>query len=82
MLTVSVLALISPQYVQQRVTPWHTVVSQWRLWPVVVVVLVLVALVPYTVYRMLTAFHNPPQHTLFNMAAICFGFLSEILLLR
>ncbi|XP_060723771.1 uncharacterized protein LOC132844394 isoform X3 [Tachysurus vachellii] len=69
-------------YQQQRVAPWHIMVSQWHVWTVLVVTMVLVALVPYTVYRMLTAFDNPPPHTFFNMAAICFGILSEILLLR
>lgn len=81
-LTLSVLTLSFPQYQHQRVAPWQTVMSQWHVWPVVVVVVVLAALVPYTVYGMLTAFNNHPPHTLFNMAAICFGILSEILLLR
>ncbi|XP_027002328.2 uncharacterized protein LOC113642838 isoform X3 [Tachysurus fulvidraco] len=69
-------------YQQQRVAPWHIMISQWHVWTVLVVTMFLVALVPYTVYRMLTAFDNPPPHTFFNMAAICFGILSEILLLR
>lgn len=81
-LTLSVLTLSFPQYQQQRVAQWQTLVSQWRVWPVVLLAVVLVALIPYTVYRMLTAFNNPPPHILFNMAAICFGILSEILLLR
>ncbi|XP_060775736.1 uncharacterized protein LOC132885268 isoform X4 [Neoarius graeffei] len=70
------------EYQQQRVAPWQAVVSKWHVWPVVVVVVVLAALVPYTVYCMWTAFNNHPPHTLFNIAAICFGILSEILLLR
>ncbi|KAF5909413.1 uncharacterized protein DAT39_000889, partial [Clarias magur] len=59
---------------QQRVTPWQTLMSD--VWLVVV----LAALVPYTVYYMLTALKTPPQHPLFNIAAISFGILSEILL--
>ncbi|KAG7326364.1 hypothetical protein KOW79_009765 [Hemibagrus wyckioides] len=74
--------LCNAEYKQQRVAPWQIVVSQWHFWLVLVVTMMLVALVPYTVYRMLTAFDNPPLHTVFNMAAICFGVLSEILLLR
>ncbi|XP_017335891.1 uncharacterized protein LOC108272161 isoform X2 [Ictalurus punctatus] len=70
------------EYQQQRVAQWQTLVSQWRVWPVVLLAVVLVALIPYTVYRLLKAFNNPPPHILFNMAAICFGILSEILLLR
>ncbi|KAK3557316.1 hypothetical protein QTP70_026608, partial [Hemibagrus guttatus] len=69
------------QYKQQRVAPWQIVVSQWHVWLVLVVTMMLVALVPYIVYRMLTAFENPTLHTVFHVAAICFGVLSEILLL-
>ncbi|XP_053353722.1 uncharacterized protein LOC128526154 [Clarias gariepinus] len=70
------------EYQQQRVAPWQTLMSQWRVWLVVVLAVVLAALVPYTVYCMLTAFNNPSQHPLFNIAAISFGILSEILLYR
>ncbi|KAB5584244.1 hypothetical protein PHYPO_G00105170 [Pangasianodon hypophthalmus] len=70
------------EYQQQRVAPWQSVASQWRVWPVLVVAVVMAALVPYTVFCMLTVFDNDHPHTLFNMAAICFGILSEILLLR
>ncbi|KAL6458240.1 hypothetical protein MHYP_G00334700 [Metynnis hypsauchen] len=31
---------------------------------------------------MLTAFQNPPPHALFRTAAICFGLLTETLLIR
>ncbi|KAI5109299.1 hypothetical protein C0J45_0696 [Silurus meridionalis] len=74
--------ICNAEYQQQKVTSWQVVVSHWRVWPMVVVVMVLVALVPYAVYHMLTAFNNPSPHMFFKMAAICFGILSEILLLR
>ncbi|XP_022531159.1 uncharacterized protein LOC103025947 [Astyanax mexicanus] len=70
------------EYEQCQTAAWRTLASQWQTWPVMVVGVVLLALVPYTVFRMLTAFQNPPPHALFRTAAICFGLLTETLLVR
>ncbi|XP_017553429.1 uncharacterized protein LOC108427650 isoform X2 [Pygocentrus nattereri] len=70
------------EYQQCRTAVWKTLACQWQTWPVVVVAVALLALVPYAVVRMLTAFQNPPPHALFRTAAICFGLLTETLLIR
>lgn len=70
------------QYQLQRCAPWRTVASQWQTWPILAIAVLLLALVPYVVYRMMTAFENPPPHSLFKSAAICFGLLSEALLIK
>ncbi|XP_067230431.1 uncharacterized protein [Chanodichthys erythropterus] len=69
-------------YQLQRCAPWRTVASQWQTWPILAIAVLLLALVPYVVYRMMTAFENPPPHSLFKSAAICFGLLSEALLIK
>uniref|UniRef100_A0A0E9RC71 Uncharacterized protein n=1 Tax=Anguilla anguilla TaxID=7936 RepID=A0A0E9RC71_ANGAN len=40
------------------------------------------SLVPYVVYRLMTAFPNPQPHSLFKAAAVSFGLLSETLLMK
>ncbi|XP_051569128.1 uncharacterized protein LOC127449634 isoform X3 [Myxocyprinus asiaticus] len=70
------------EYQLQRCAPWRTVASQWHTWPILAIAVLLLALVPYVVYRMMTAFDNPPPHTLFKTAAICFGLISEALLIK
>ncbi|RXN10088.1 hypothetical protein ROHU_028847 [Labeo rohita] len=69
-------------YQLQRCSPWRTVASQWHTWPILAIAVLLLALVPYAVYRMMTAFDNPPPHSLFKSAAIGFGLLSEALLIK
>lgn len=71
-----------PQYQLQRCAPWRTVASQWQTWPILTIVVLLLALVTYVVYRMMTAFDNPPPHSVFKSAAIGFGLLSEALLIK
>ncbi|KAL7891160.1 hypothetical protein AOLI_G00006360 [Acnodon oligacanthus] len=73
---------LGKKYQQCRTAVWKTLACQWQTWPVVVVAVALLALVPYAVVRMLTAFQNPPPHALFRTAAICFGLLTETLLIR
>ncbi|KAL1272902.1 hypothetical protein QQF64_028764, partial [Cirrhinus molitorella] len=69
-------------YQLQRCAPWRTVASQWQTWSILAIAVLLLALVPYVVFRMMTAFDNPPPHSLFKSAAICFGLLSEALLIK
>ncbi|XP_066521895.1 uncharacterized protein [Hoplias malabaricus] len=70
------------EYQQCRTAVWRTLACKWQTWPVVVIGVFLLALVPFAVFHMLTAFQNPPPHALFRTAAICFGLLTETLLVR
>lgn len=75
--------LLSPsQYQLQWTSPWRSVSLQWQTWLVLITAFVLVGLVPYVVYCMMTAFTNPPPPTTFKVAAASFGLLSEILLIK
>ncbi|KAJ8375310.1 hypothetical protein SKAU_G00058900 [Synaphobranchus kaupii] len=71
-----------PQYQLLRRPPWRSVLYQWQTWLVLAVSLALLGLVPYVVFRMMTAFQNPPPHTSFKAAAVCFGLLTETLLMK
>lgn len=75
-------SVCNAEYQLQRCAPWRTVASQWQTWSILAITVLLLALVPYVVYRMMTAFDNPPPHSLFKSAAICFGLLSEALLIK
>lgn len=70
------------KYQIQRRSPWRSLSVQWQTWLVLVPVFVLLCLVPYFVYYMMTAFTNPPPPRVFILAAACFGLLSEILLIK
>lgn len=70
------------QYQLQRSSPWRSVVFQWRTWLVLITALVVLGLVPYVVYCMMTAFTNPPPPSTFKVAAASFGLLTEILLIK
>ncbi|KAK1796800.1 hypothetical protein P4O66_009811 [Electrophorus voltai] len=69
-------------YEWRRKAPWWTLASQWPVVTVVTMATALAVLVPYVVHRMLTAFKDPPPPALFRAATICFGLLSEALLVR
>lgn len=75
-------SICKSEYQLQRCAPWRTMASQWQTWPILSIALFLLALVPYVVHRMMTAFDDPPPHSLFKSAAIGFGLLSEALLIR
>ncbi|XP_038572677.1 uncharacterized protein LOC119901196 [Micropterus salmoides] len=70
------------KYQLQWTSPWRSVSLQWQTWLVLITAFVLVGLVPYVVYCMMTAFTNPPPPTTFKVAAASFGLLSEILLIK
>ncbi|XP_026202081.1 uncharacterized protein LOC113152830 isoform X2 [Anabas testudineus] len=70
------------KYQLQRRSPWWSVTVQWQTWLVLITALVLLGLVPYVVYCMMTAFTNPPPPTTFKVAAATFGVLTEILLIK
>ncbi|MFT7819027.1 uncharacterized protein LOC107078375 [Arapaima gigas] len=69
-------------YQIQSSPPWRSLACQWQMWLIVALSAALLALVPYAVFRMMTAFQNPPSHSLFKAAAVCFGLLAETLLLK
>ncbi|XP_066548179.1 uncharacterized protein LOC136714540 [Amia ocellicauda] len=70
------------EYHLQKGSAWKFIACQWQTWLVGTATLALLALVPFVVFRMMTAFRNPPPHSLFKAAAICFGLLTEILLIK
>lgn len=70
------------KYQLQRSSPWRSVSFQWQTWLVLITAFVLLGLVPYVVYCMMTAFTNPPPPITFKVAAASFGLLTEILLIK
>ncbi|XP_069795215.1 uncharacterized protein [Narcine bancroftii] len=70
------------EYHLQNGSAWRMVAVRWQNWLILTITLGLVALVPFIVYWMMTAFSNPPPHFLFKAAAVCFGLLSETLLIK
>ncbi|XP_020488300.1 uncharacterized protein [Labrus bergylta] len=70
------------KYQLQRTSPWWLMSLQWQMWLVLITALALLSLVPYVVYRMMTAFTNPPPPVTFKVAAASFGLLTEILLIK
>ncbi|XP_028818397.1 uncharacterized protein LOC114769497 isoform X2 [Denticeps clupeoides] len=69
------------KYQLERRSAWLLVAARWRTWLVLAAFVSLLALAPYTSYRMLTAFRDPPPDPLFKAAAVCFGLLSVTLLI-
>ncbi|XP_032381004.1 uncharacterized protein LOC116695065 [Etheostoma spectabile] len=70
------------KYQLQRSSPWRSLGFRWQTWLVLIAACVLLALVPYVVYCMMTAFTNPPPPISFNVAAASFGVLTEIILIK
>ncbi|XP_031431268.1 uncharacterized protein LOC116222170 [Clupea harengus] len=70
------------EYQLQKRAVWRAVALQWQTWPILLSAVALLALVPYSVYRLLTTFPDPTPHTVFRAASICFGLLSFILLIK
>ncbi|XP_007885371.1 uncharacterized protein LOC103174681 [Callorhinchus milii] len=70
------------EYHLQNGSAWMLVAVRWQNWMLLAVILGLMAVVPFTVYRMMTAFDNPPPHSLFKAASICFGLLAESILVK
>ncbi|KAF3835720.1 hypothetical protein F7725_028278 [Dissostichus mawsoni] len=70
------------RYQVQRRSPWRSVSSQGQTWLVLLSALVLLFLVPYAVYCLMTAFTNPPPSITFKVAAVSFGLLTEILIIK
>ncbi|XP_031174180.1 uncharacterized protein LOC116063358 [Sander lucioperca] len=70
------------KYQLQRSSPWRSLSFQWQTWLVLIAACVLLALVPYVVYCMMTTFTNPPPPNTFKVAAASFGLLTEILLIK
>ncbi|XP_064186602.1 uncharacterized protein LOC135252463 isoform X1 [Anguilla rostrata] len=75
-------SVCNAEYQLLRRPPWRSVACQWQTWLVLAVSLALMSLVPYVVYRLMTAFPNPQPHSLFKAAAVSFGLLSETLLMK
>ena len=75
---------VSPliQYQLQWSSPWRWVSCQWQTWLVLITAFVLLGLVPYVVYCMMTIFTSPPPPSTFKVAAASFGLLTEILLIK
>ncbi|XP_026013468.1 uncharacterized protein LOC113015627 isoform X1 [Astatotilapia calliptera] len=70
------------KYQLQRSSPWRSVSFQWQTWLVLITATVLMSLVPYAVYCMMTAFTSPPPPSTFKVAAIFFGILTETLFIK
>ncbi|XP_069560098.1 uncharacterized protein [Brachyistius frenatus] len=70
------------KYQLQKSCPWRWMSFQWQTWLVLITAFVLLGLVPYLVYCMMTAFTDPPPPTTFKVAAASFGVLTEILLIK
>ncbi|XP_058891044.1 uncharacterized protein LOC117417329 [Acipenser ruthenus] len=70
------------EYHLQKGSAWRLVACRWQIWIICTVAFALFAIVPFVVYRMMTAFRNPPPHPLFKAAAVCFGLLTETLLIK
>ncbi|XP_028443394.1 uncharacterized protein LOC114561536 isoform X1 [Perca flavescens] len=70
------------KYQLQRSSPWWSLSFQWQTWLALIAACVLLALVPYVVYCMMTTFTNPPPPNTFKVAATSFGLLTEILLIK
>ncbi|XP_078264024.1 uncharacterized protein LOC144598025 [Rhinoraja longicauda] len=70
------------EYHLQNVSAWRLVAVRWQNWLMLSAILGLMAIVPITVYKMMTAFEDPPPHLLFKAASVCFGLISETLLIK
>lgn len=70
------------QYQLQRRSPWRSMSFRWQTWTVLLTVVVLLGLVPYVVHSMMTVLTSPPPPTTFKVAAVLFGVLTEILLIK
>ncbi|XP_077189207.1 uncharacterized protein LOC143835459 isoform X1 [Paroedura picta] len=70
------------EYQMEKKSPWRILVSQWPKWVVFCTVLIVMIGIPLLVYEMVVAFQDPPADLLFNIAAVCFGALTEILLTK
>ncbi|XP_055497321.1 uncharacterized protein LOC129700726 [Leucoraja erinacea] len=70
------------EYHLQNGSPWRLVAVRWQNWLTLSVILGLMAIMPIIVYKMMTAFKDPPPHLLFRAASVCFGLLSETLLIK
>ncbi|XP_039180669.1 uncharacterized protein LOC120299681 isoform X2 [Crotalus tigris] len=70
------------EYQLEKKSPWRFLATQWHQWVVLCTALVLMISTPFLVYQMIVAFKDPPPGLLFNVAAICVGALTEILLTK
>ncbi|XP_044054532.1 uncharacterized protein LOC122877270 isoform X2 [Siniperca chuatsi] len=70
------------KYQLQWSSPWRSVSFQWQTWLVLITAFALLGLVPYVIHCMMTAFSNPPPPSTFKVAAVSFGLLTEILLIK
>ncbi|XP_054458399.1 uncharacterized protein LOC129094309 [Anoplopoma fimbria] len=70
------------KYQLQRSSPWRSLGFEWQTWLVLITAFVLLGLVPYVVYCMMTGFTSPPPPITFKVAAASFGLLTEILLIK
>lgn len=70
------------KYQLQRRSPWRSLSFQRQTWLVLITAFALLALVPYVVHCLMTAFTNPPPPSTFKVAAASFGLLTEILLVK
>ncbi|KAM3620110.1 uncharacterized protein V6R79_018451 [Siganus canaliculatus] len=70
------------KYQLQRSSPWRLMSAQWQTWIVLIITFTFLGLVPYAVHCMMTAFNDPPPSSTFKIAAVLFGVLTEILLMK
>ncbi|ETE68487.1 hypothetical protein L345_05716, partial [Ophiophagus hannah] len=70
------------RYQLEKKSPWRLLATQWHQWVIFCTVLGLMISTPFLVYQMIIAFKDPPPGLLFNIAAICFGALTEMLLTK
>ncbi|XP_059839823.1 uncharacterized protein LOC132401721 isoform X2 [Hypanus sabinus] len=70
------------EYHLENSSAWKLVAVRWQNWMILGLILGLMVMVLFIVYWMMTAFSNPPPHFLFKAASICFGLISEMLLIR
>ncbi|KYO19647.1 hypothetical protein Y1Q_0007554 [Alligator mississippiensis] len=70
------------EYQLQKGSIWRFLFCQWQNWIFFFMALAVMAIIPFAVYQMMVAFKNPPPSTVFHAAAICFGVLTETLLIK
>lgn len=78
----SFLFFLFLQYQLQKGSIWRFLFCQWQNWIFFFMALAVMAIIPFAVYQMMVAFKNPPPSTVFHAAAICFGVLTETLLIK
>nr|XP_008107495.1 PREDICTED: uncharacterized protein LOC103278655 isoform X1 [Anolis carolinensis] len=70
------------EYELEKKSPWRILMLRWHKWIVFCTIVMLMTGIPLLVYQMIIAFKDPPPSLVFQIAAITFGALTEILLTK